>query len=262
MTEMTKYEPGVFCWVDHAAHDLEAAERWYAELFGWEIARQDTGGGPPYSMLLKDGKHVAGMGQMNDPMKSAGVPPMWNDYIAVDDVEAVAKRVEAAGGKVMVPPMKVMDAGWLAFFTDPGGASFGVWQAGEHHGAQLVNEPGAFSWNELSTRDVPGSRAFYEQVFGWGFTEQDMGSFQYTVIKAGDRDNGGIMPMHGPMWEGIPPHWMTYFTVEDCDAAAKKVEQTGGKVMVPPNDIPPGRFAVVQDPQGGIFTVIKLNAPA
>ncbi|MEM9460756.1 MAG: VOC family protein [Myxococcota bacterium] len=259
MTEMTKYDPGVFCWVDYVAHDMEADLRWYAELFGWEIASQDTGGGPPYAMLRKGGKTVAGMGQMSDEMKAAGVPPLWNDYVAVEDVKATAQKVEAAGGAITVPPMQVMDAGWLAFFTDPAGAAFSVWQAGTHHGCQVVNEPGTLSWNELATRDVDASRAFYDKVFGWGYAEQDMGAITYTVIKVGERDNGGLMPMHGPQWEGIPPHWMTYFAVEDCDATAKSVEQTGGKMMVPPTDIAVGRFAVLQDPHGGAFTAIQLS---
>lgn len=261
MSEMTTYDPGVFCWVDYVAHDMEAALRWYADLFGWEIDHQDTRGGPPYAMLRKHGKSVAGMGQMSDEMKSAGVPPLWNDYVAVQDVQAVARRVEDAGGTVTVPPMQVMDAGWLAFFTDPAGAGFCVWQAGQHHGCQRVNEHGALSWNELVTRDVAASREFYEKVFGWRYAEQDMGTLTYTMIKAGERDNGGIMPMQGPQWEGVPPHWMTYFAVDDCDATASQVTQTGGTVMVPPTDIAVGRFAVLQDLHGGAFTAIELRTP-
>jgi predicted enzyme related to lactoylglutathione lyase len=261
MSERTSYEPGVFCWVDYVAHDKAAAERWYAELFGWQVVNEDTGGGPPYAMCLKHGKMVAGIGQMSDEMKAAGVPPMWNDYACVEDAVATAAKAVELGGKVLVPAMKVMDAGWLAFITDPAGATFAVWQPLQHHGAQLVNEHGALSWNELNTPDVAQAKAFYGPLLGWRFVDMAMG-FDYTIIKVGERDNGGVMPMTGPEWKGVPPHWMTYFAVDDCDAMAERVEATGGKVCVPPTDIPPGRFAVVNDPQGGMFTVIKLNAPA
>ena len=163
---------------------------------------------------------------------------------------------------VVVPPMRVMDAGSLAFLVDPVGAHFALWQPGEHHGAQRVNEHGALSWNELVTAEVERAEAFYGELLGWTFEAMPMPEMDYTVIKNGERDNGGIMPMVGPQWEGVPPHWMTYFGVDDCDAAAAKAAATGGKVMVPPTDIPPGRFAVLQDPHGGTFTVIELDAPA
>lgn len=262
MTEKKSYAPGTFCWVDYVAHDMEEAGRWYAELFGWQMVSQDTQGGPPYAMFLKGEHAVAGIGQMSAEMKASGVPPMWNDYVAVDDVDDVAKRAAALGATVSVPPMQVMDAGWLAFFVDPTGAHFAVWKAGEHHGAQVVNEHGALSWNELVTKDVEKAKGFYGELFGWTFDTEAMPQGDYVVIKNGERDNGGIMAMEGPHWEGIPPHWMTYFAVDDCDAVVEAAAASGGKVAVPPVDIPPGRFAVLQDPHGGTFTVIKLNAPA
>lgn len=261
MTEMTKYAPGTFCWVDYVAHDMEAAQRWYAELFGWEAQTQETQGGPPYAMFTNGGKVVAGIGQMSDEMKKAGVPPMWNNYVSVDDAAAVAEQAKALGATVTVPAMKVMDAGSLAFFMDPAGAAFAVWQPGNHHGSQIVNEAVSLSWNELAVRDVAKAQEFYGKLFGWSFSSIPMGEFDYTVIKNGDRDNGGIMPMQGPKWEGVPPHWMAYFAVEDCDATAKLAEASGGAIMVPGTDIPAGRFAVLRDAQGGVFTAIQLNNP-
>ena len=105
------------------------------------------------------------------------------------------------------------------------------------------------------------AKDFYCKVLGWTFNTTPMGDFEYTVLKVGERDNGGIMPMAGPMWEGVPAHWMVYFAVADTDAICKKIEELGGKVCVPPTDIPVGRFAVVNDPQGAMFSVIKLNRP-
>jgi predicted enzyme related to lactoylglutathione lyase len=161
-----------------------------------------------------------------------------------------------------MPTMQIGEFGSMAFFMDPGGAAVGVWQPGTHRGAGIVNKPNTLCWNELVTRDVEGSKAFYSKVLGWTYEAMPMPDFEYAVIKVGERPNGGIMPMVGPMFEGVPPHWMVYFAVADADAMAKKCEQLGGKIMVPPTDMPVCRFSVLSDPQGAVFTVLKLAQPA
>lgn len=260
MSEISEYEHGRFCWVDLSAHDMKAAGAWYSELLGWTVEEQDTQGGPPYAMFMKGDKVIAGIGQTSDEMKQAGVPPMWNNYVSVDDVGAIADKVTSLGGKTIVEPMKVLDAGHLAFFTDPEGATFAVWQAAEHPGATLINEPGAFSWNELLSRDIGKAASFYGELFGWTFVDIPIGH-PYKVGKLGDRDQLGLLQIDdnfGPM----PAMWSTYFAVADCDATVAKISATGGKVIRPPTDIAPGRFAVVGDPQGGNFNVIQLAKPS
>jgi predicted enzyme related to lactoylglutathione lyase len=262
MTELREYPDGVFCWVDLNAHDLEAAKRWYCELFGWTVENVDTQGGPPYAMFHKHGKLVAGAGQMSEEMRRAGVPPLWNNYVKVSDCAAIEAKAAELGGKVAVPTMQVMDAGRLCFLQDPSGASFALWEPITHHGARLVNAPGAFCWNELATRDVDGAKRFYATLLGWEYGSDASEGFVYTTIKAGGRENGGMIPQHGPTWEGIPSYWNTFFAVDDADAALAKITATGGKLLFGPRDIPGvGRFAVVNDPQGAMFTVIHLTHP-
>lgn len=258
MAEMTKYEHGIFSWVDLSAKDMDAAATWYGELFGWTANAQDTQGGPPYTMYTLREKNVAGMGQLPEPMQAAGVPPMWNTYVTVDDVEAITAKVTAAGGKVVMPAMKIFDSGSMAVFTDPQGAAFCVWQADQHIGAQLVNEPGSFSWNELATRDVEGAKAFYGEVFGWTFKESGgAGGMPYHLIQLGDREIGGMMQLDAKL-EGVPSHFMVYFTVSDLAASVEKVKATGGAVHMPPMKIAPGTFSVVADPQGAVFTMFEI----
>jgi predicted enzyme related to lactoylglutathione lyase len=263
MTTMTEYPDGLFCWVDLVAHDLEAAQRWYAELFGWKPMTQDSQGGPPYVIFEKDGKAVAGAGQMSEDMKQAGVPPMWNDYVAVADASAIEAKAKTLGAKITVPTMQVFDSGKLCFLADPQGAQFAVWEAGTHPGAGLVNAPGSFAWNELVTPDVEAAKRFYGELFGWNFETQAMPQFEYTTIKTeAGRANGGMVPMAGPQWQGIPPHWMTYFAVEKVDDSLARVERSGGTIQVPATDIPGvGRFGVVADPQGATFTLLELSDP-
>lgn len=253
-----KYEEGVFCWVDLSAHDVAAAKRWYAELFGWAM-QESADPSMPYAMATQAGKLVAGFGQMPGEMQQLGVPPMWNSYAWVEDcakVEAVAREL---GAKVVAPTMQVGEFGSMAFLQDPGGAMFGLWQPGAHKGAELTSQPNSLCWNELMTTDLERAKGFYAKVLGWSYQTMPMGGFDYSMIKVGERDNGGFMPMAGPEWEGVPPHWMVYFAVADTDAICTKISASGGRVCVPPTDTPVGRFAVVNDPQGAVFSVIQLN---
>lgn len=258
MGEMTKYSQGQFCWVDLMAHDMTAAREFYHQMFGWESEIQDTQGGPPYAIFTLGGKQVAGIGQMPDEMKSNGMPPIWNSYINVENIDDMVGRISEAGGTVLMPPMQVMTAGKMASIQDPTGAAVSLWEPIDHIGAQLVNDPNAFCWNELATRDLEKAREFYSSLFGWEYEDMPGGPTEYYVIKNQGEMNGGLMPMSEDFGD-MPPFWGVYFTVEDCDAAVARVEALGGGVCAPTFDISVGRMAVVSDPQGGSFSVIEMK---
>jgi predicted enzyme related to lactoylglutathione lyase len=115
---------------------------------------------------------------------------------------------------------------------------------------------GAFSWCELLTTDVPEAKRFYSKLFGWTLEPAPMPGMEYTLVKYGGEQMGGIMSMP-PGCEGMPPSWGIYVTVADVDATAKLAVEMGGKVLVPPQDIPQvGRFCVLQDPQGATIKAI------
>ena len=259
MTEMTSYENGTPCWVDLGTSDVEAAAAFYRALFGWEIEIGPAEMGH-YSMALVRGLPVAALADHQTPGQV-----YWTTYLAVDDVDATAAKVSAAGGTVIVDAMDVMTFGRMAVISDPGGAPVSFWQAGDHRGAGLVNEPGTLCWNELTTRAVDDSLRFYEAAVGLVATKMDVGAGEdyYELRLPGGRAVAGLMPMIGEMWPAeIPNHWMVYFAVDDTDATAARCVELGGSVPVPPNDIPPGRFAVLNDPQGGHFSVITLAQAA
>jgi predicted enzyme related to lactoylglutathione lyase len=255
MTEKTEYAPGTPGWVDLGSPDPAAAKGFYESLFGWEIQDMgpDAGG---YMIASLRGKQVAGLGPIMGP---PGTPPAWMTYVYVEDADATAKKIEEAGGKPLMPPFDVMEAGRMAVFMDAEGAVCAIWQPNQHRGAQLVNEAGAFCWNELASRDPEGAKQFYGAVFGWVGDTQTMGDMTYTEWKLNGETIGGMRPI-GPMDPpGLPAHWLVYFATDDTDASVAKVTEGGGTVMVPPTDIPPGRFAVVSDPQGAVFALIKMN---
>jgi len=248
MPEMTNYEHGVPSWVDMGAPDREAAVGFYGELFGWDAQDmgEETG---HYTMMSKGGKLVAAIGSATDPG-----PPRWTTYVNVDDAEDVAKRAEQAGGSVVFGPMQVMTAGKMVIFSDTTGAVIAAWQPEEHKGAQLVNEPGALIWNELSTSDVEKSKAFYSAVFGWGWG----GSPEYAEAQVNGRTVLGVMPRPEAVPAEVPDHWLVYFATGDVDGDSERAKARGATVMAGPNDIPgTGRFAVLVDPQGAAFALFK-----
>lgn len=119
-----------------------------------------------------------------------------------------------------------------------------------------LTKQGVFSWAELATTDVEGARKFYTALLGWTTEEAPMEGMVYTLAKAGEERVAGIMPTHCPGGE-IKPQWGVYITVDDVDATARSAEELGGKVLMPPTDIPNvGRFAVLSDPEGIAFSVI------
>ena len=159
--------------------------------------------------------------------------------------------------------MDVMDAGRMAVFAHPAAGVLGVWQAGRHTGAELVNEPGALNWNELQTRDVEGAKAFGEAVFGWKPEDQAFGGMTYTLFNVGDTGVAGAMHTPSEVPDEVPAFWLSYFAVEDCDASVAKVQELGGRVFGAPHTLEGvGRFAVVADPHGATFGVIAGEPPA
>jgi uncharacterized protein len=248
MPEASKYDHGVPSWVDIGTPDLAGGLRFYQDLFGWEAQDMGEEAGR-YNIVSKNGRQVAAISPAQDPG-----PPRWTTYINVDDVDDIAKRVESAGGTVVVPPMDIMSAGRMAIFADTTGAVIAAWQPGEHTGAQLINEPGAFTWSELSTSDLAKSKAFYSEVFGWGWG----GSDEYAEAQVNGRTIGGVMPRSPDMPAEVPDTWLVYFGSDDVDAQAKKASDKGATVVVQPTDIPnTGRFAVLIDPQGAAFALYK-----
>ena len=253
MPKRTSYAQGTPNWVDLQTSDQGAAKAFYAGLFGWTYDDQPMGEGAIYSMAMLGGQHVAAIAPQSPELAAAGAPPMWNTYIAVDSVDDAVAKVEAAGGQVAMQPFDVMDAGRMAFVIDPSGAAVAFWQAGQHIGAGLVNEPGTVTWNELVTSD-PSVTEFYEQVLGVTTSTMDMGEGAYTLFEVGGQMVGGSTP---PPMEGVPNHWQVYFAVADADATAAKITELGGSILAPPFDSPAGRMAAAADPQGAAFSIIK-----
>jgi uncharacterized protein len=276
MPERDGYIPGVPCWADTSQPDPEAAVDFYGGLFGWEFENVLPPEAPgKYFIGRLRGLDVAAVGSPPE-----GAPPMavWNSYVWVESADETASKVRDAGGKVLTEPFDVMDAGRMAVLADPEGAVFSAWQPKNHKGSRLVNEHGTVNFNILNTRDLEGAKAFYRAVFGWGLLDLGGGGRMWTLDVYGDhleeRTPGlrkGMAEMGAPAgFEDVvaglnviadpdtPPHWGVTFAVDDADATAKKAEDLGGQVIVPPIDAPWVRMTVLRDPQGAVFTANKF----
>lgn len=259
MQEVTQYKPGTFCWVELATSDNEAAKKFYTQLFGWEYEDHPAGPDMVYTMLKLNDKDAAALYKLMPDMVAHGVPPHWLSYVSVSDVDETAAKAKSAGATLLKEPFDVMSVGRMAVIQDPTGAVFALWQEKDHKGAAIYNVPGSFCWNELGTNDTQQAGEFYSNLFGWTTQTFSGGPVEYTMFQNGDRGAGGmykITPEMGP----VPPHWMVYFAVDDCDAKVQKATELGARVIKPADDIPEvGRFAILTDPQGAAFAIIKLD---
>jgi hypothetical protein len=278
MPERDGYIPGVPCWVDTSQPNPTAAVEFYGDLFGWEfedVMPEDAPG--QYFIGRIRGGDVAAVGSIPE-----GAPRMalWNTYVWVESTDATAAKVRDAGGKVLMEPFDVMDAGRMAVFADPEGAAFCVWQANRHSGARVVNEHGALNFNNLNTRDAAGAKAFYRAVFGWQTLTLDGGAEMWTLPGYGDHleratpglrkqveefgaDPGfidvvaSINPIAGDQPD-MPAHWNVTFGTDDADATAETAARLGGRVVMPPFDAPWIRMTVLADPQGAMFVASQF----
>jgi predicted enzyme related to lactoylglutathione lyase len=258
MPEQTTYAPGTPCWIDLGTPDQDAAGEFYGGLFGWSLREDEnaeqTGG---YRVASLDERAVGGVMKL----MQEGQPPAWMTYICVEDADASTAAAREAGGEVVVEPMTVLDYGRMAILKDPTGAVLGLWQPGTNIGAGVMRETGAVAWNELNTRDPGAARSFYGGVFGWKFEDREFeGTGTYTIISLGEESFGGVIDITDRVPAEVPAHWLVYFAVEDAEATVAKAKESGGEVMFGPQEISEvGTVAVLKDPWGAVFAVIKPN---
>jgi uncharacterized protein len=242
MGDRTSYPPGTFSWAELVTSDSDAAKAFYSALLGWDFDDRPTGGDQVYSMATRDGKAVAALYRDDDQ------PPHWNSYVTVESADESVAKAKEAGGTELHEPFDVMDVGRMAFVADPTGAAVYLWEPRRHIGAELVNAPGALSWNDLGSTDPDATKRFYGELFGWEFEELPNAG-GYTVIKNGGRTNGGFTP------HASPPTWTPYFGHEDVDQALEAIPGIGGEVVDGPIRMAQGSIVVARDPVGAIFAL-------
>lgn len=243
-------------WIELATSDAAAARDFYARLFGWQV---EVSPDPQYG-----GYGIAKLGEADaagiTPKQSPEAPNAWGLYIGCDDVDATATRVEAAGGTVVMAPFDVGDQGRMAVFQDPSGAFISAWKANQMRGFE-TSAPNAFGWAELNARGVDRAIPFYSQVFGWTTRQSGMGEGQppYTEFLLDDESIAGASEMNPMVPAEVSSYWLVYFGVDDVDAVFHRALDQGATEMLEPQDFPGGRFAIVTDPHGASFGLLKVT---
>jgi hypothetical protein len=256
MPRIEKHAPGTFCWIELGTTDQSSAKNFYSALFGWASADFPMGPNDYYTMFQLGGGEAGAAYNMR-PEERAMVPPHWNLYIAVTSADDAARRAAELGGKVVQAPFDVMTFGRMAVIQDPTGAFFCVWESKQHAGTTVAHEPGTLCWADLSTPDQNRAKQFYESLFGWKLAPGEKDTSGYLHIKAGEEFIGGVPPA-SMRDANIPPHWLLYFLVTDCDASTAKAKQLGGRELMPAMSMEGvGRFSVVADPQGAVFSLFQ-----
>jgi uncharacterized protein len=254
MTEVTSHSPGSFSWTDLSTPDQAASKAFYTTVFGWDSVDNDIGEGMVYSQMQLRGKPVAAIASSSPDQ--AGAPAEWAVYVTVPSADAAAQRASELGGTVGGDgPFDVFEFGRMAFIADPRGASFRLWEPGSHIGAEIIREPGAVAWFELSSPDPEGVAKFYSALFDWTVAgAQGMEDYLIATTAAGE-GTGAIQAAS----DGQPTGWIVYFWTDDVDATLATATEHGAEVLVPATDIPGGmgRFAILRDPQGATFALFR-----
>lgn len=283
----TGYPSGVPCWIDLVQPDPDATMSFYGDLFGWTYDVRTPPAVPMrYAYALLDGAIVAGVGGPSRPTESDG----WTSYVSVDSADATLAAIETHGGKVLAPPTDIARAGRVAVCADPEGAVFGLWQAGENRGVQLVNAHGSWNFSELHTADQPGAEAFYGAVFGWTsspFHPDDADSDRYWrqagygdflaasdpeirawqeastgQVPAGFTDAVAIAQSLASEDRDAAPRWTVTFAVADADAAHARAIELGAEEVIGLTDAEYTRMSTVRDPQGAVLTLGEYRPPS
>jgi uncharacterized protein len=256
MPHVTSHAPGSFCWLELSTTDQNAAKQFYSSVFGWKIDDQPMGPGEVYTMFNIEGRNAAAAASMNERMRAQGVPSHWMPFLCVESADATVAKAQQAGGKAMAPAFDVFDFGRMAVLADPAGAHFSIWQPQQHTGTGITGVPGTLCWADLMTPNQAAAAKFYSDVFGWKL-EPGQDSSGYLHIKNGNEFIGGVPPAEQRPPD-VPPHWMIYFLVDNCDASAAKARELGGKLLMPPTTMEKvGRIAIIDDPQGAGFALFQ-----
>jgi len=255
MPKIDKHAPGTLCWIELATTNQAGAKDFYSSLFGWTPVDSPMGPDAFYTIFQLNGQQAAAAFAMNAEEQRT-VPVHWHLYVAVDSADAAVIRAQELGGKVIEGPFDVQTFGRMAVLQDPTGAFFSVWQSKDHIGMTVAHENGAFCWADLSTPDPARAKQFYEGLFGWKIGPAPNYPPEYLVIQQNGRPMAGIGPaaQRNPQ---VPPHWMLFFLAADVDGIAAKAKELGGTLHLAPMSMGDARMAVLADPQGAAFSVIR-----
>lgn len=237
---------GKFVWHEQVSADPKQAQDFYTQLFGWDTEVFKPGE-TDYTMISSGGQSHGGFGKAME----GAPPPHWLSHVRVENLDETIEKAKNAGGKLAAGPFEMGEVGRIGIIADPQGAYVSAYEPQSEGPAA----EGVFVWDELATTDADGAQRFYGEVFGWTTTDMGPEYGGYRVFNVGETGIAGVMTAPDA---NIPPHWQPYVAVSDPDATTAKANELGGSTLMEPMDAPKvGRIAVLSDPQGATFGIIK-----
>ena len=248
---------GSFAWLELGNTDRRPAKNFYSNLFGWVAEDFPMGPEMTYTIFRIGGNDVCGAYELMKEQVDAHVPPHWMPYVKVESADASAARAVSLGAQQIVAPADIPNVGRFAVLQDPTGAVISIFQPGKHRGMTIFGDVGALCWVDLNTNDAEKASKFYADWLGWTY-ETGKDGYRHIINGTGQENMIGGMPPRMQAPPGTPSHWMSYFNVADCKAAAAKAAQLGANTLMPANAIPDvGTIAVLTDPQGAVFALYQ-----
>jgi len=250
-----EYHPGQFVWYDLVTDDMSSAKAFYGSLFGWQF--EDVPGEQiVYSVASHRGVPIAGVAPIDDG--DVNVPSSrWLSLMSVPDVDEAARRIQQAGGRVDMGPWDNPTRGRLAVVTDPEGAMVAFVRSRDgdppnRDASELVS--GRWMWTELWARDASSATSLYQHVGGYDVEGTALAqSDEYRVLTRDGRPRAGLNELP---WPEVRPNWLPYIKVDDPAAVARRAEQLGGTVLIPPMpEIRNGSLGLILDPTGAAFAI-------
>jgi predicted enzyme related to lactoylglutathione lyase len=259
VTSPVSAKSGDFVWHELRTTNAKAAADFYTYVIGWQAKSSGDPGGIPYILFSVGDLGTAGLMQLTPDMLADGMRPGWLGFVGVDDVDAYAKRVEQAGGKLHCRPQDIPGIGRFVSVEDPQGAAFLLFKGSLDYAPPRppAGSPGTVGWNELSANDGQSAWPFYSEIFGWAEdSTMDMGPMgTYRIFNNGGNPIGAVMSRD--LSKSPMPFWLYYFNVEDIDAAAARIREKSGEILMGPHEVPGDLWIVLgHDPQGAMFSIV------
>jgi predicted enzyme related to lactoylglutathione lyase len=262
-SEVPAQEPsmaeGVFVWHQLMTRHPDKAKEFYGTVFGWTAESKPLGEFKTYMVFKMGDREIGGMLPMAEG-EFEGAPELWLTFILVEDAAKTVEKAKKLGGKVRMPVTR-LPFGCFAVLADPTNAVFAIFQVTGDEDAEDSPDP-VFAWHELMTRDADKALKFYGELFGWkgNMETYEELKMEYGIFQRENEMVGGILPMTGPQFEGVPDSWSIYCVVKDIEKTVAKAMEAGGEVYKEITSIPAGKFAVIGDTSGAFIALLEQKA--
>lgn len=254
MPDPERLRDGEVTWVDLTSSDPRRSEAFYADLFDWTFAESSIDG---YRVVTRDGHRLGGIVAADEdhPLDA------WTVHLRADDLVRTHRAAADLGGRTFVEPTAIGNHAAGSVVADPTGAVLALLRPDEFRGIGEVGLPGYPAWFELHSTEATASIRFLERVFGLETDAvADEPGFRYSTMRDAEGETVfGVLDLDGIVPAGSRSSWTVYFGSSDVEADVSRARERGASVALEPVDTPHGRVAILVDPTGAVFGLVRVT---